>query len=155
GTFVTPFIPGKFRPTPLRLDGTRYGWTLTYDPEANGGGGRFQFTIKNHGTEPEPLEASRLPADLPAAHKHEALSPLPESPDLPRGPPRRLQEGRGYLRPLWPDEPHEAGKRHDDLLWRGPARRDHRGLYERPRVGRLKKPGGDRERPRGLAQLRL
>src|SRR5262249_21050827 len=28
GTFVTPFIPGKFRPTPIRNDGTRYRWTL-------------------------------------------------------------------------------------------------------------------------------
>ncbi|MDB5303161.1 MAG: hypothetical protein JWM97_710 [Phycisphaerales bacterium] len=24
GTFITPFIPGKFRPTPIRADGTRY-----------------------------------------------------------------------------------------------------------------------------------
>ena len=24
GTFITPFIPGKFRPTPIRNDGTRY-----------------------------------------------------------------------------------------------------------------------------------
>src|SRR5580700_8244323 len=41
GTFVTPFIPGKFRPTPLRLDGARYSWTLTYDPDANTGNGRL------------------------------------------------------------------------------------------------------------------
>src|SRR5262249_10218162 len=32
GTFITPFLPGKFRPTPLRADGTRYRWTLNYDP---------------------------------------------------------------------------------------------------------------------------
>ena len=79
GTFVTPFLPGKFRPTPLRLDGTRYSWTLTYDPEANDGGGRFQFTIKSHGTEPEPLDAGRLPADFPEAHRKEALSHFPNT----------------------------------------------------------------------------
>jgi hypothetical protein len=89
GTFVTPFIPGKFRPTPIRLDGTRYSWTLTYDPDANDGRGRFQFTIKSHGTAPEPLEAGRLPADLPEAHRKEALSRFPNttsfSVDLPPG----------------------------------------------------------------------
>lgn len=89
GTFVTPFIPGKFRPTPLRLDGTRYSWTMTYDPDANGGNGQFRFTITSHGTEPEPLEAKRLPADLPAAYRQEALSRFPNtsefSVDLPAG----------------------------------------------------------------------
>ncbi len=45
GTFITPFIPGKFRPTTLRSDGTRYKWTLDYDPQAAGGKGRFTFTM--------------------------------------------------------------------------------------------------------------
>jgi hypothetical protein len=45
GTFVTPFLPGKFRPTPLKIDGTRYHWTLDYDPQAAGGNGRFTFTL--------------------------------------------------------------------------------------------------------------
>ncbi len=89
GTFVTPFIPGKFRPTPLRLDGTRYEWTLTYDPDANSGNGRFHYTIKSRGTEPEPLDAKRLPADFPATHRVEALSRFPNttefSVDLPAG----------------------------------------------------------------------
>jgi hypothetical protein len=89
GTFITPFIPGKFRPTPVRLDGTRYSWTLAYDPDANDGNGRFHFTIKSHGTEPEPLDARRLPADLPAAHRTEALQRFPNttefSVDLPPG----------------------------------------------------------------------
>src|SRR4029079_6316192 len=39
GTFITPFIPGKFRPTPIRNDGTRYQWTLEYDPEGAAGRG--------------------------------------------------------------------------------------------------------------------
>lgn len=89
GTFVTPFIPGKFRPTPLRLDGSRYSWTLTYDPKANAGNGRFEFSIQNHGTAPEPLEAKRLPADLPEAHRKEALHRFPNTThfavDLPPG----------------------------------------------------------------------
>lgn len=79
GTFVTPFIPGKFRPTPLRADGTRYSWTLRYDPEANEGNGRFQFTIKSHGAKPEPLDAKNLPADLPENHKKEALHRFPNT----------------------------------------------------------------------------
>lgn len=89
GTFVTPFIPGKFRPTPLRLDGTRYSWTLSYDPNANDGNGQFHYSIKSHGTAPEPLDAQRLPADLPDAHRKEALSHFPNtlefSVDLPAG----------------------------------------------------------------------
>jgi hypothetical protein len=89
GTFVTPFIPGKFRPTPLRLDGTRYAWTMSYDPDANDGNGRFHFTIKSQSDKPEPLVASRLAADLPEAHRKEALSRFPNttdfSVDLPAG----------------------------------------------------------------------
>ena len=45
GTFVTPFIPGKFRPTPIRNDATRYHWTLQYDPQAAGGRGRDEGSI--------------------------------------------------------------------------------------------------------------
>ena len=33
GTFITPYLPGKFRPTPIKNDGTRYHWTLDYDPQ--------------------------------------------------------------------------------------------------------------------------
>ncbi len=79
GTFVTPFIPGKFRPTPIRTDGTRYSWTLSYDPEANGGNGQFQFTIKSHGTKPEELDAKNLPANMPESYKQEALSHFPNA----------------------------------------------------------------------------
>src|SRR5205085_1172332 len=89
GTFVTPFIPGKFRPTPIRNDGTRYTWTLTYDPDGNAGGGRFEFTIRSHGEKPEDLAADRLPADLPAAHREESLRRFPNvtrfAVDLPPG----------------------------------------------------------------------
>ncbi len=47
GTFITPYLPGKFRPTPLKNDGTRYHWTLDYDPQAAGGNGRFTFTLRS------------------------------------------------------------------------------------------------------------
>ena len=61
GTFITPFLPGKFRPTPLKLDGTRYRWTLDYDPQAAGGNGRFTFTLHSD------------------THKTEDYGPLPEN----------------------------------------------------------------------------
>ena len=47
GTFITPYLPGKFRPTPIKNDGTRYRWTLDYDPEAAGGNGQFTFTMQS------------------------------------------------------------------------------------------------------------
>lgn len=63
GTFITPFIPGKFRPTPLKNDGTRYQWTLDYDPQAADGNGRFTFTLhsdthktEDYGSLPEPFQ---------------------------------------------------------------------------------------------------
>ncbi len=46
GTFVTPYIPGRFRPSPLHPH-TPYEWTLTYDPQAGGGNGQFQFTLRS------------------------------------------------------------------------------------------------------------
>src|SRR6266446_6583877 len=85
GTFVTPFLPGKFRPTPIRNDGTRYQWTLDYDPEGAGGRGQFQFTI--HGDAPKPGEFSN--ADIPENHKEEARRRFPDvtafTVDLPEG----------------------------------------------------------------------
>ena len=47
GTFITPYLPGKFRPTPLKNDGTPYHWTLDYDPQGAGGNGRFTFTMRS------------------------------------------------------------------------------------------------------------
>ncbi|MFA6562975.1 MAG: hypothetical protein WCV00_13780 [Verrucomicrobiia bacterium] len=60
GTFITPYLPGKFRPTPLKNDGTRYHWTLDYDPQAAGGNGRFIFTLRSD------------------THKTQDYGPLPE-----------------------------------------------------------------------------
>jgi hypothetical protein len=47
GTFITPYLPGKYRTTPLRKDGTRYNWTLDYDPAGAGGLGEFTFTLQS------------------------------------------------------------------------------------------------------------
>jgi hypothetical protein len=85
GTFVTPFIPGKFRPTPIRNDGARYRWTLDYDPGAAGGRGQFEFTM--HGNVPKLGEISN--ADIPESHRAEARRRFPDvtdfTVDLPAG----------------------------------------------------------------------
>jgi hypothetical protein len=85
GTFITPFLPGKFRPTPIRNDGTRYQWALDYDPQGAGGRGQFRFTF--HGDAPKPGEFSK--ADIPDSHKEEARRRFPDETtftvDLPEG----------------------------------------------------------------------
>lgn len=73
GTFITPFIPGKFRPTPIRNDGTRYTWTLSYDPGANQGKGRFQFAIKGHADQHEEFEGKLFSVDLPEGFQNEEM----------------------------------------------------------------------------------
>lgn len=82
GTFVTPFIPGHFRPTPIRNDGTRYHWTLEYDPQGNG---RITFTIHGDADHPDEL----LKAVMPDSYRQEALKRFPHSNsfsvDLPAG----------------------------------------------------------------------
>lgn len=60
GTFITPYLPGKYRTTPLKNDGTHYHWKLDYDPEAAAGTGQFTFTMRsdNH---PLPVIDPNLP----------------------------------------------------------------------------------------------
>ncbi len=90
GTFITPYLPGKFRPTPIKADGTRYHWTLDYDPQAAEGRGRFTFTLRSethtaqdYGQLPEPSEReaqARFPntttftVDLPPGHQAEGAT---------------------------------------------------------------------------------
>lgn len=85
GTFITPFIPGKFRPTPIRNDGTRYTWKLDYDPAGAVGRGRFTFALQ--GDAPKPGEFEKL--DIPEAHKQHARTHFPDvntfTVDLPEG----------------------------------------------------------------------
>lgn len=71
GTFITPFVPGKFRPTPIRNDGARYFWTLAYDPEANSGKGRFEFNIKSNADKHETFEGKTFTVDLPEGCKED------------------------------------------------------------------------------------
>jgi hypothetical protein len=83
GTFITPFIPGKFRPTPIHNDGSRYRWTLDYDPQEASGRGQFTFTLQSDAHKPGDL----ITAGMPDAHKQHALSRFPAtnkfSVDLP------------------------------------------------------------------------
>lgn len=74
GTFITPFIPGKFRPTPIKNDGTRYNWTLNYDPSANNGYGQFQYTVQSNSPKPEAFEGKTFTVDLPEGHKKEGAT---------------------------------------------------------------------------------
>ncbi len=72
GTFITPYLPGKYRPTPIKIDGTRYHWTLDYDPKAAGGNGRFTFTLGSDNHPAPPPDTS-----LPEASQKEALARFP------------------------------------------------------------------------------
>jgi hypothetical protein len=73
GTFVTPFVPGKFRPAPLKMDGTRYHWTLDYDPQAAGGNGRLTFTLHSDTHTAEDY------GPLPDAYQREAQARFPNT----------------------------------------------------------------------------
>ena len=107
GTFVTPYLPGKFRPTPIRNDGTRYDWTLDYDPQAAGGNGRFTFTLRSDNAPVEPVDAS-----LPEESRQEAHSRFPHTTtftvDLTPG---FKTEGASYLRPFWRAQHDEVRRR--------------------------------------------
>ncbi len=85
GTFVTPFIPGKFRPTPIRNDGTRYAWKLDYDPQGAAGRGRLTFVLTSDAHHAGELETS----GMPETYRREARSRFPSttafSVDLPDG----------------------------------------------------------------------
>jgi hypothetical protein len=74
GTFITPFVPGKFRPTPIKNDGTRYAWNLAYDPDANNGDGRFEFVIKSNSPKPEEWEGKTFAVDLPPGFKKDGAT---------------------------------------------------------------------------------
>ena len=69
GTFITPFTPGGYRPTPIRNDGTRYHWTLQFDPHANEERGRIEFRIAGESDRPEEFEGRLFTVDLPAGFR--------------------------------------------------------------------------------------
>lgn len=74
GTFITPFIPGKYRPTPIRNDGTCYEWTVSYEPEAHNGLGRFTFRLQSDAAEHEPFEGKWFTVDLPPGFKEDGAT---------------------------------------------------------------------------------
>jgi hypothetical protein len=74
GTFVTPFIPGKYRPTPIHNDGRWYHWTITYDPQANDARGRFTFKITSDSAQAEDFEGKLFSVDLPEGFKSAGAS---------------------------------------------------------------------------------
>ena len=73
GTKVTDWqVPQKgekIRPPSLKNDGTRYTWKLDYDPQANGGNGQMQFTIRGNGPKPESFEGKVITVPLPKGYK--------------------------------------------------------------------------------------
>jgi hypothetical protein len=83
GTFITPFLPGKFRPTPLKKDGTRYRCTLDYDPQGANDRGQFKFTMQSDAHKSEDYGV------LPEAFQEEAQARFPNTTaftvDLPPG----------------------------------------------------------------------
>ena len=73
GTFITPYLPGKFRPTPIKCDGTRYHWTLDYDPLGAGGNGQFTFTMRSD------THKAQDYGKLPELHEKEAQARFPNT----------------------------------------------------------------------------
>lgn len=84
GTFITPYLPGKYRTTPIKNDGTRYQWTLDYDPAAAGGRGAFTFTMKSDTHPPMVIDTT-----LPEASQKEERARFPTTKtftvELPEG----------------------------------------------------------------------
>ncbi len=74
GTFITPFIPGKYRPTPIKNDGTRYTFRVTYDPAAASGQGQFQFVLQSNSAKPEEFEGKTFTVDLPPGYQAEGAT---------------------------------------------------------------------------------
>ena len=83
GTKVTPWIVDKtkprgegrkFRPTTIKNDGTRYAWTLNYEPEANDGNGQIRFTLRPHSSGAEEAEDETHVVALPKGYKEQATS---------------------------------------------------------------------------------
>lgn len=73
GQKVTPFIndrkvvkgPGNRAFDAVQADGTRYLWTLDYDPKGNGGNGRIEFVVKSDSAKPQPWEGKPMVIDVP------------------------------------------------------------------------------------------
>jgi len=64
GMSATPHVKGQGKERPIKTDGTRYSWTLSYDPDANDAKGRVEFTFNSE----------TFTLDLPAGFKEESVS---------------------------------------------------------------------------------
>lgn len=87
GTFVTPFVPAKYRPTPIRNDGTRYRFSLKYDPTAASGTGAFEFTLTCDSQPVVPVDAKLSPEfqeEVRARFPHVTKFEIPLTPELRR-----------------------------------------------------------------------
>ena len=76
GTFITRFEPYRTkeeapikRPTSIRNDGTRYTWSMSYDPDGAGGNGQGRFTIKSDRDTADYFEGKEFTFDLPPGFK--------------------------------------------------------------------------------------
>ncbi|MCR4412332.1 MAG: hypothetical protein NUV77_07895 [Thermoguttaceae bacterium] len=83
GTKVTPWIvdktkpPGqgrKYRPPSIKNDGTRYAWTLDYDPLAADGNGQFRCTVRSNSPKPEEFETKTFTVTLPKGYKEQGTT---------------------------------------------------------------------------------
>jgi hypothetical protein len=82
GQFVTRFEnyghdeskKAEMRPTSIRNDGTRYTWTLDYDPAGAGGRGQIRFVVKSNRPEPDYFEGKTFTVDLPEGYKAQHTS---------------------------------------------------------------------------------
>ncbi len=82
GTKVTPWIVDKtkpkgqrkFRPPSIKNDGTRYAWTLDYDPQANDGNGEFRFTVRSNSPKPEEFEGKTFRVPVPEGYKEQGTT---------------------------------------------------------------------------------
>jgi hypothetical protein len=79
GTKVTPWEvdkskpPGqrKTRPPEINNDGTRYDWTLDYDPKAGDGNGQMRFTIRGNSNHPHEFEGKTFTVTLPKGYQEQ------------------------------------------------------------------------------------
>lgn len=79
GTKVTPWEVDKtkpagqrkYRPPSIHNDGTRYTWTLDYDPKAGEGNGRMEFTIRSNSKQPQEFEGKIHAVTLPKGYKEQ------------------------------------------------------------------------------------
>lgn len=77
GVMATPSKKeaGKAESHAIRTDGTRYRWTLTYDPqEGTNHAGQFQCSVKSNRDQHEDFEGRVFSVDLPPGFKEEGAT---------------------------------------------------------------------------------